>query len=503
MKIPAKISFYIVSFGKVWLKMKFNSTVKEKPTTPSYEGALLYENEIENQFLNMLFSSLLQETYYESAEKQQKVFIENIKLMAEKYGPAFIGKTAIFSRNILGNRSVSELCAAVLNSYKFEGKRDFYKNFFRRVDDVAETFAAIDAIQEKRSHALVRGAADYLSSLSDYSLGKYKMKGKKYNLYDIINITHAKSAGIDAYKKGTLKAPDTWEVAISTAKSQEERENEWKRLVEEHKLGYLALIRNLRNILNCDFATQNWVSNFLCPQIENRAAIKKSLVWPYQIYNSYKVLNNKSLQVSLSLEKAFRYSIDNMPKFDGNTLIILDVSGSMDAFISKNSALSIKEVGAAFAAAFYCSSDNCDFIKFGLFAKSFNHNKNDNIFTIIDKMQKNDRCGHATCFESVYKIIDSEKHYDRILLISDMQIMDTPYYYSYNNKAVDETKKYLGLNPKTQLYSFDLGNYRKSIVNPKSNQIHMITALNEMAFKFIEIIESGETIVNYINKAIP
>ena len=43
----------------------------------------------------------------------------------------------------------------------------------------------------------------------------------------------------------TLQTPDTWEVALSTGKDKKET---WTRLITEHKLGGLAMLRNLSNM---------------------------------------------------------------------------------------------------------------------------------------------------------------------------------------------------------------------------------------------------------------
>ena len=54
-----------------------------------------------------------------------------------------------------------------------------------------------------------------------------------------------------------LKAPDTWEVAISAAKGNpDQTRDEWHRLLSENKLGALALLRNLRNMTQAGVNTE-------------------------------------------------------------------------------------------------------------------------------------------------------------------------------------------------------------------------------------------------------
>lgn len=475
---------------------KFNKTVKPAKTT-SYEGGEVYEKNPVEDWINFIMSSYLEDQFYESASDQMNRYMDLTREVAEKYGWEFVAKTAFFSRNVLGMRSVSELTAAILNGQKFDNKRTFFRNYLHRPDGVSELFAAIDMLGDKRSHALVRGAGDYLSSLKDYHIGKYKMNGKEYNMYDLINITHAHSASIDKYKNGTLETPDTWETAISSSKSEEEKSQNWQRLVEENKLGYLALIRNLRNIVG-SAPDAYWIEQYLVPQIENEVAIKKSLVFPYQIYCSWKNYGIRNLSIDAALDRAFRVACGNMPDMPGDTVIILDVSGSMENRLSSNSSLTLKEVGAVYAAAMFVNI-NADFVKFGSDAKRIQLNPLENIFDIVQKMQDNDDCGYGTDIAPAFNLLN--KQYDRIFLVSDMQIMDNDTCGWYSRiKGIDTYNDYCSAYKcHPHMYSFDLSNYHSQVENPNNPRIHLLTALNDQLFKLIPYIEDGNSLVDYIS----
>jgi hypothetical protein len=487
----------------------FNKVKQGPQTTTSHEGGKVYEKTVVDAWVNMLFSSFLEDKFYESAEDQRNRFIELTDRMAADYGYAFVAKAAVFARNELGMRSISQLVAAWLNDKTFENKRLFYRNFMRRPDDPAEIFAAIDFLGEKRSHALIRGAADYLRTIKLQTLAKYKLNSRTYNMYDLINITHAYSKAIDDYKHGELELADTWEVNISGAENQEERDREWKRLVDEHKLGYMALIRNLNNILSSDEIDRAWVADVLVPQIKDENAIRKSLMFPYRFYTAYRSLRVRNIAVVSALEDAFiTASKFNMPTLEGQSAIILDVSGSMEDPISKNSYISIKQAGACFAVALALNNSDCILIKFGNKAKQFKINSIEDPFRIVDQMCDNDNCGWGTeinpAFECLHQVTGSD-NLQRIFVISDMQVMDNssyPYYdyfrtnYGYEKKSARDTyNKYFHRIP---LYSFDLGNYHTQIMAP-ADHMHYITSLSDQVFKFIGLLESGINLVDYIN----
>lgn len=478
---------------------KFNK-VEKTETVQSYEGGEVYAKNPVEDWLNFLMSSYLENQFYESADKQMNRYMDLTREVAEKYGWEFVAKSAFFSRNVLGMRSISEFTAAILNSQRFDNKRAFFRNYFKRPDGISEVFAAIENfLGEKRSHALVRGAADYLSSLGEYQLGKYKMNGKQFNMYDLINITHAHSAAIDKYKAGELEAPDTWEVNISGAIDQVERDYHWRKMVEEGRLGYLALIRNLRNITKAEGIDQKWVNKYLVPQLTNETAIKKSMVFPYQIYCAYKNIGIRNMSINSALDYAFRVACGNMPEMDGRTVVMLDVSGSMENRLSSNSSLTLKEVGAVYAAAMLVNT-NADFVKFGTMAKKMEFNLLDNIFDIVAKMCSNDRCGLGTDIGPAFDLLD--KQYDRIFLVSDMQIMNANIssWWCSVPKGVDTYKAYCKkYKCQPHMYSFDLANYSTQVENPNNPRIHLCTVLNDTLFKMIPYLENGGSLVDYIN----
>lgn len=484
---------------------KFNAAKRPaQPNAVTYEGGAAFEKSLEQDWLNNLFSNMLENRFYESAEDQMERYIKLTKQMLAKYGPKFVARAAVFARNELGMRSVSQLTASLLNSEKFEGKRDFYKNYMHRPDDVSEIFAILESRGEKRSHGLVKGAGDYLSGLSGYQMDKYRMSNKNWSMIDLINITHPKSEVIDKFCRGTLEKAGTWEQKMNAAKSKEEKNKNWRELVEQQKLGYLALIRNLNNILAAG-VSESWIETYLVPQLTNADKIHKSLVFPYQIYVAYKSLKVKEVNTVFALNKAFRTSIDNIPGLEGNSLVVLDVSGSMTDRMNGYTSMTIKEVCACYAAAIYLANPDSEFIKFGDTAKKCDYNRLDNVFNIIAQMQYNDNCGLGTNIIPVWNMLD--KHYDRIFLFSDMQVMSpdnswSSWYYSRFNQgeeAVDVMKKYFNKYGRSRVYSFDLGNCSTQIANPNNGDLVMLTSLSDKIFVLLDILERGGSIVSYIN----
>lgn len=472
---------------------KFNNVIDRKLT---HEGGSAYSKDSLTEWLDFMFSSYLENQYYESDLAQMSRFVDATKAVIDEYGVEFAMKAVLFAHNEIGLRSVSHLAAAILNGYPSEYKRRFFRNLIKRPDEINEIFCAIDFLGGKRSHALIRGCADFLSNASAYQIGKYKMKDKAYNMYDIINLTHARSEAIDAYKAGTLELPDTWEVAISACRTPEQKKDEWMRLVEEHKLGYLALIRNLRNILNMN-PPKLFVDAHIAPQIAETSAILNSNVMPYQIYNAFTQVRDFNYHsINRALECAFIRAMGNMPELDGDTCVILDVSGSMTCPISKNSNMTILQVASVYATCVMLACANsgscCDIIKFATnagFAKIFVKSP----FETIEKMCNQEWNRDYGCGTQIHEALAKMggRKYDRVFVFSDLQVCDNVDV----SGALDEAGA-------SALYSFDLGSYRDVSVKPSDERVHFVTTVNETVFKFIEVLELGGDIKDYIEQTV-
>lgn len=485
---------------------KFNT----KSTNTTYEGAPAQRVSTEQAWVNALCSSLLGGGFYESEEEQESSYIKLTRQMIDARGPQFAAKAAVFSRNVLGMRSASALTAAILNEYPFEGKRGFYSEYFHRPDDVAEVFGAVDMLGGKRSHALVRGASDYLSGLSDYSLGKYKLSRREYNMYDLINLTHAHSDSIDKYKNGTLPVPETWETAISAARP-EEKSDVWVSLVEGRKLGYMALLRNLRNLLTYVIKPVSWWEKYVFSVLTDKDAIERSLVFPYRIYVAYREIEDLSYigrdelaeVVKQRLAEAFVTAIGNVPELKGTNLFVMDVSGSMSWTLSPKSEITLSEVGACYIAMLMLGNKNADFVKFGNTAKKIavEDFSDMNIFDAIKRMALNDWCGNGTNLSSVWPLILGNQ-YDRIFAISDMQVMGAACdnYFGNEGNRYMHYKTYLNsVRNSPKVYTFNLSTYNHAPSDIANNSdIKHFTSLSEKTLMFISLLEKGVSVCDYI-----
>src|SRR5215469_14869967 len=128
---------------------------------------------------------------------------------------------------------------------------DTLMSVIQRADELAE-FVAIYWKDGRAplSGQVKKGLAAAFPKFDEYALAKYD-RASAVRLRDVLFLCHAKprdAEQAEVWKRliaGELATPDTWEVALSSGGDKREA---WERLLREHKLGALALLRNLRNM---------------------------------------------------------------------------------------------------------------------------------------------------------------------------------------------------------------------------------------------------------------
>jgi TROVE domain len=91
-------------------------------------------------------------------------------------------------------------------------------------------------------------------------------------------------------------------------------------------MGYMAILRNLRNF--DDAGLPDSLANKITTRIASAEEVSRSGMFPFQFLSAY--LNTPgSFRWDHALEQAINYSAPNIPSLPGNSLILIDTSGSM------------------------------------------------------------------------------------------------------------------------------------------------------------------------------
>ncbi len=359
--------------------------------------------------------------------------------------------------------------------------------------------------KNKISAAMKKGLANAISKFDGYQLAKYRGEGKEWKLVDAVNLLHPtptdkNKEALKSLVDGTLVSKGTWEATLSQAGKQDNKEEakdqSWRDLVAERKIGYFALLRNLRNIQEQSPETLNAALKMLTDE----KLIKKSLVLPFRYLTAIEQFEGipGSGEILVALNKALDISCNNVPTFDGKTLVVVDYSGSMG-----NGYDSYRFKGSVFGS-ILAKANGADVMIFGDHAQYVTYNPADSTLTITKgftdlnqgysyyKTGKYGQVGHGTNFHSIFATAKGK--YDRVVIFSDTQG-----WIGRTNPggSFADYKSRSGANP--FIYSFDLAGYG-SMQFPE-NRVFCLAGFSEKAFDIMKMMETDKkALINTIRK---
>jgi hypothetical protein len=172
-----------------------------------------------------------------------------------------------------------------------------------------------------------KGLAKAVTKFDAYQLAKYDRDGA-VRIRDVLFLTHAKpkdEAQAKVWKQlvdGALPTPDTWEVALSGGVDKREA---FERLIAEKRLGGLALLRNLR-LMQTAGVPRETIAGAL-------EAMRVDRILPYRFITAAR----HAPDLEPELEEAMLKSLKGLARLKGRTRLLIDVSGSMDVNLSRQS----------------------------------------------------------------------------------------------------------------------------------------------------------------------
>lgn len=382
-----------------------------QPNTVNFEGGRAFSQTAKLELVSILITTFLGDEFYRT-EKQTTA---RIRELMGKVEPEFSAKAALYARNEHGMRSVSHLVAGEIA--KGVKARTWTKSFFERVvrrpDDALEILGYYLAVYGRPlPNSLKKGLGAALARFDEHQLAKYRRDHGTFKLVDAVNLVRPPATpALTKLVRGELAPAQTWETQLTQAgtadNTAEAKSQAWAQLVRERKLGYLALLRNVRNVL----AHAPDTVDELCAQLTNEQAIRRSLVFPFQFLSAVEALEKGNLpgtdKVMEALNAAIDLSLANVPMFAGSTLVALDCSGSM--------AGRPQTIGSLFAAVFV-KAVGADLMVFSDDARYLTFNRRD---TTLTSARRIGFASGGTNFNAIFQ--RANKAYDRIVILSDMQ----------------------------------------------------------------------------------
>lgn len=382
---------------------------KRKVSTPvfTHEGGKASHIGFEEKLQRTVLCCLLNEdTFYEDGESIKDRIKEYMGKVSTEFAIATLNK----AKHEYHLRHTPLFMLTVLAS---QGKltKELVYSTVTRVDDITELLAMYLADGKKKTlpKQLQKGLAMSFDKFDEYQFGKYKGSKKTVSLKDAVMLCHPKAPNDEKnalYKKivdNSLATPLTWETELSAGK---DKKAVFEGLLSQNKLGALALLRNLRNMEQAQVSQSAIVDGIKKMNVRG--------IMPYNFYTANKYSEGTySKHLEAAMLQAARETFD---KLEGNTLFMVDVSGSMNSKLAGKSEVSRGEAAASLAA---IMDEVCEFDKVYTFDMD-PHPTRSKGFALADACS---RCGGGTdvqgCTNSA--VASNTRPFDRVIIITDEQ----------------------------------------------------------------------------------
>jgi 60 kDa SS-A/Ro ribonucleoprotein len=509
------------------------------------------------------------DSFYQSGASRDSDFRADVTDVMQNEDPLFVLKNAIFNRTVMYNRSASTalLGEFALSPYKVNipNSRKYMAEAIQRPDDITELIAYV--MQQNRTRNIYTGKlpmvvknaiADAFRKFDAYQLAKYNRDGE-ITLVDALRMTHPvpkdhnQNMVFKKLREGTLEAPFTWEVQLSTKGNNADVWHDliWARDENgRRKLPYMATLRNLRNILKAGVLSNDMdevVRILTDPKgVENskqfpfrffsaNREIYKARLWsPDPVDDTFEKSNHRSTEADRTklmdaLAVALELSVDNIPDYEGVTFITCDNSGSMDMNAVSTGPvrrekyhnhdvdspkITCQDVSTLFGAMIH---KKCTNSIVSVFADRFSTvplSKRAGIFDNMKKIRDTDVGGSTYAYKALDYLTDNNVMVNRIIMLTDEQCYSetdcTPrssgrLFYTHDSCDSSVYASFLKykrkVNPKVFMYVIDLKSYGTVQIPESEKNVCTIGGYSDKVLSFIPMFEkSREGLVDAIEK---
>lgn len=455
----------------------FNAKVSNE--TVNFAGGRAFNMGAEQELAHAVLSSFLDNKFYESGSDR----LARLIALCKKVSPEYLSALAYFARKECHMRTTPVVLLGEL-AKNHKGNSLVWKSIERtieRVDDMTELAAYFEG---KLPSQVKRGLRRAVLKFNRYALSKYKGSDKAVKLVDLFNLVHpnpkfATNEQKQAWKDllmGKLSSYDeTWEAVISASK---DKQHDWEKLVFEDKLGYMAMLRNLNNLIKNDVSKET--IDLVAKRLVDPEKVRKSKQLPFRFATAYNTVDG-NVKLKDAISEACDIALDNIDMLPGKTLIALDCSGSMSSGVDSSFGK-----GSLFAAALFKKSEEVEFIMYSTQLYKANFSRRTPLLDVVNGLTANGG-GTQTSLVFDYCVLE-HKVFDRIIIISDNQswIDDTQ-----GNKNI-----YMKMAPESHIFCIDIEGYGTKDITGQNT--HYISGWSDNVLQFIKFTEQGKTLVDVI-----
>jgi 60 kDa SS-A/Ro ribonucleoprotein len=499
---------------------RFNAATAGKNTTVNYEGEKAYKMPAEMELYSAVCTASLQPKFYVPKAKDQ---VEQIRGLVGKVDHEFTAKLAVYAREQMYLRSIPLVLAVELAKvHKGDGLiGKTVARVVQRADEITELLSYYQSANPKKgtkklgkvSNQIIAGLKNSFNRFDEYAFAKYE-RVTEVKLRDALFIVHPKpkdKAQEELFKKiadKNLETAYTWETELS---AKGNKSGVWEGLIDSGRLPYMAMLRNLRNILQADVKPEHLKK--VLDIISDPERVKKSRQLPFRFFSAYREVSEikgfTSKGVFAALEKALVASAQNIP-FDEKSKVVVacDDSGSMDSNLSEKSKIKMYEIGFLLGAMLAHKLDKVLTLAFSDNVRKVK-DPGESILSWMTSIRP--QSAGTNGWTVLAELITKKLVADKVFFFTDMQLWNTGGGYygilgnSYRRTEVPDfsqlwNKYKQTIAPEAKLYIMDLAGYGTTPISIMQKDVYFIAGWSDKIFDVLNALEKGSTAIKEIEK---
>lgn len=488
----------------------------------NYEGAKAFMLTPELELYSAVVTAGLSDAFYEKSNDR----LERIVDLMKKNDPEFVAKLAIYARTKMYMRSVPQVLAVELAKQN-SGNAIVSKTVngvVQRADEITELLAYYQLANKrngtkklnKLSKQVQKGLGEAFNRFDEYQFSKYN-RDAEVTLRDALFLVHPKAKNeeqqtvFNKIAAKELSVAYTWETELSALGQQKFADEKakaeafrakWEELIFSGKIGYMALMRNLRNMIEAGVSWEAMKN--VCVTLSDPNQVAKSKQLPFRFLSAYREVKMlKADYVSMvlnALEDAVVASAKNISGFDYKTrvLIACDVSGSMQKPVSAKSKVYLFDIGLILG---MLMQSKCERVVSGMFGDRWKviNMPNRGVLSNVDEYYKREgEVGYATNgYLVINDLINRRAVMDKVMMFTDCQMWN-------NNRDGGHLqtawKQYKLIAPMAKLYLFDLAGYGNTPISVQRDDVTLIAGWSDKVFDVLHATENGENAISMIKQ---
>lgn len=500
----------------------------------TYEGGVGFARDAKSELFLLAVTNMVSEgTFYEQAGDRDKRYRELIRKVAVE-DPSWITRFVPFLRDKMNMRSASVVMAAEFVKVMLETDnptkaplRQVISSALLRADEPSEMLAYWHSTYGRNvPQPVKRGVADAVVRLyNERSALRYDGTSGVWRMADVIERVHPEPKadwqrllfkylidkrhnredlsveGLPMLEQAKLlddvpvaerrdflangstvfaEAGFSWERLSGWLQGPMDAKA-WETIIPN--MGYMALLRNLRNFDEAGVSEK--VKAEVVAKLSDPEEVARSRQLPLRFYSAWN--NARGLSWGGALESALNMSLSNVPSLPGRTLVLVDVSGSMNSVWGERAKAQNWELAALFGGALALRAEHADLFAYDTSSHRIPVHVGDSVLRTIDAVRPHVGGGTDTLGVLARRIADQNP--DRVVILTDEQAFGGYRFFGRSNKS-DQDRAAAFAGP---IYTFNLVGYRAGHLPSGEKNRYTFGGLTDLGFAAIELLEKGQS----------